>query len=114
MRAHHWRHELISQALGGDYLTLSVSKLSLTESLLTEYAPDASLAKHTSEPLSPNRMQEGVPEDDEQSLCTVELTLHIIQGDEVYPRAEPVPALTLAGEDVLRVRLRTPSVLAAW
>lgn len=66
MRAHQWRNELISEALGGDYLSLEVSRLSLNETL--------SLGSAETE-----------PRDEGKTHCEVELVLAVTQG---VPRGE--------------------------
>ena len=95
MRAHHWRNQLISQALGGDYLTLSVSKISLTESLLAEFLTD--IEGHL--PESGSRDQDDLDRN-EPSPCTVELTLHILQGEADDLKMTQAPAFNLRGEGV--------------
>ena len=101
MRAHHWRHELISQALGGDYLTLLVSQLSLTESLLNLYASEDSRNRQATEPHTLNdNHRGGEPTPDEHSLCSVTLTLHILEGEDPLAHASSTPALQLTGEGV--------------
>jgi hypothetical protein len=95
MRAHHWRNELISEALGGDYLTLLVSKISLTESLLTEYEINTTSA-HDDRSVQDAQISEL----SDQSLCTVELNLHTLQGEADQSSMSQASALKLRGEGV--------------
>ena len=95
MRAHHWRNEIISKALGGDYLTLSVSKISLTESLLAEFLTD--IEGRSPEP---SLLHQDESDRNEQSPCIVELTLHILQGDVDHLEMMQAPTFNLRGEGV--------------
>ena len=100
MRAHHWRNELISQALGGDYLSLSVSKLLLTESLITEYPINLATVTGATSGSSNRNLSLRESEFNEQSLCSVELTLHTLQGRADQKSMDHIPTLVLHGEGV--------------
>jgi hypothetical protein len=79
MRAHQWRHQLISEALGGDYLGLEVRRLSLNEALI----PAEVLIDQETEV--------------EHTQCEVELTLEVTRGE---PESVTRETLTLTSVGV--------------